>query len=130
MAHYSQAVLRELAWVDEITGTCFACFDRFEVLATVTKLYFVAAVYCEERERAGRAKPDAAFLLADDGDYRELAAAICRQAPAVSTVDAEQFAVAVGRALGPYDLVGLGDPALRNMYPLDRKSTRLNSSHT
>src|SRR5205807_8485700 len=36
LAEYGRAVLRELAWVDEITGTCFACFDRFEVLATVT----------------------------------------------------------------------------------------------
>ena len=29
LLEYNVTVLRELAWVDEITGTCFACFDRF-----------------------------------------------------------------------------------------------------
>ncbi len=82
LAEYGESVLRELAWVDEITGTCFACFDRFEVMVTVAMLYFVAAIYCEEREHAGQASPDAAFLLADDGAYRAMAARVLRDAPA------------------------------------------------
>ena len=57
------------AIVDEITGTCFACFDRFEVMATVSMLYFAAAHYCEERERSGKASPNAAFLLADSSKF-------------------------------------------------------------
>ena len=117
LADYGRAVLRELAWVDEITGTCFACFDRFEVLATVTMLYFAAAIYCEERERAGRAGPDEAFLLADHAAYREIAAAAFRQAPTVPSDEAAHFAAAVGRALEPYNLGGLCDPARRNLYP-------------
>jgi FADH2 O2-dependent halogenase len=116
LADYGRAVLRELAWVDEITGTCFACFDRFEVLTTVTMLYFAAAIYCEERERAGRAGPDEAFLLADDAAYREIAAAVCREAPAVSAADTDRFAAGVGRALEPYNLGGLCDPRRRKMY--------------
>ncbi len=117
LADYGRAVLRELAWVDEITGTCFACFDRFEVLATVTMLYFAAAIYCEERERAGRAGDDEAFLLADHAAYREVAAAAFRRAAAVPPPDAARFAEEVGRAIEPYNLGGLCDPARRNLYP-------------
>jgi FADH2 O2-dependent halogenase len=117
LADYGRSVLDELAWMDEITGACFACFDRFEVLTTVSMLYFAAAIYCEERERAGRAGPDAAFLLADDRTYRELAAAVLRQAPAVAAADAARFAAEVGRAIEPYNLGGLCDPARHNLYP-------------
>jgi FADH2 O2-dependent halogenase len=117
LAEYGAAVLRELAWVDEITGTCFACFDRFDVLAAVSMLYFVAAIYCEERERAGQAEPDEAFLLADDAAYREAAATACREAPRVSAAEAGGFAAGVGRALAPYNRAGLCDPRRRNLYP-------------
>jgi tetracycline 7-halogenase / FADH2 O2-dependent halogenase len=114
---YGRGVLRELAWVDEITGACFACFDRFEVLTAVSMVYFVAAIYCEERERAGRAGPGEAFLLADDVAYREAAALVCRQAPEVSAADADRFADSVRRALEPYNLGGLCDPGRCNLYP-------------
>jgi FADH2 O2-dependent halogenase len=117
LAEYGRAVLRELAWVDEITSAGFACFDRFEVLAAVTMVYFVAAIYCEERERAGRAGTDEAFLLADDPTYREAAAALFREAPTLPAGDAVRFATAVGRALGPYNETGLCDPRRRNLYP-------------
>jgi FADH2 O2-dependent halogenase len=117
LAEYGQAVLRELAWVDEITATCFACFDRFDVLATVTMLYFAAAIYCEERERSGKAGLDEAFLLAEDSNYRVIAAAALEQAPAVAAAQADAFAAAVNRALAPYNLAGLCDPLRRNMYP-------------
>jgi tetracycline 7-halogenase / FADH2 O2-dependent halogenase len=117
LADYGRTVLDELAWVDEITGTCFACFDRFEVLATVSMVYFIAAIYCEERERAGEADPEAAFLLADDPAYRETAAAVCRKALTLPAGEAAGLAAGVRRALAPYNTAGLLDPARRNLYP-------------
>jgi FADH2 O2-dependent halogenase len=117
LAQYGGTVLQELAWMDEITGTCFACLDRFDVMTSVAMLYFVAAVYCEERERAGQAPGDAAFLLADDVPYRQIAAAVCRAAPAVSRSGARSFAAEVQRRLEPYNTCGLCDPARRNLYP-------------
>jgi FADH2 O2-dependent halogenase len=117
LAEYGRNVLDELAWMDEITGTCFACFDRFEVLTTVSMLYFVAAIFCEERERAGKAHPDVAFLLADDARYRAFAAEIVRQAPTVSAPDAAGFAAHFAGAIAPYNLAGLCDPTRRNFYP-------------
>ncbi|MBN9120170.1 MAG: tryptophan 7-halogenase [Planctomycetes bacterium] len=117
LLEYNRTVLRELAWVDEITGTCFACFDRFPVLATASMLYFVAAIYCEERERNGEAGPDDAFLLADHGAFRDLAWDIFRRAVRTPAEDAERFAEGVRDRIAPYNLGGLCDPARRNMYP-------------
>ncbi|OWK38294.1 NAD(P)/FAD-dependent oxidoreductase [Fimbriiglobus ruber] len=117
LIEYGRSVLRELAWVDEITGNCFANFDRFPVMTTVSMLYFAAAIYCEERERRGEAGPDDAFLLADDPTYREIAAHVFRQAATVTAVEAEGFMKEVRDELGAYNLGGLCDPGRRNMYP-------------
>lgn len=113
---YGRTVLRELAWVDEITGTCFRCFDRFPVMATATMLYFTAAVYCEERERHGEAGPDEGFLLADHPPYREIAGRLFREALTVPAADADSFMREAHRLLEPYNRCGLCDPGRRNMY--------------
>jgi tetracycline 7-halogenase / FADH2 O2-dependent halogenase len=115
LADYSRTLLEELAWVDEITAACFACFDRFQVLATVTMIYFVAAIFCEELERAGQGRPG--FLLADDPVYRDIAATVFGQARNVSDAESDRFAAGVARALEPYNLAGLCDSSRRNMYP-------------
>ncbi len=117
LEEYGRRIVDELAWVDEITGTCFACFDRFEVMVPVSMLYFVAAHFCEERERAKQAPPGAAFLLADDTNYRAMAARLCRQALTTTAADSQGFAADVRRALEPYNLCCLGDPGRSNMYP-------------
>jgi FADH2 O2-dependent halogenase len=117
LAAYNHTVLTELRWVDEITGTCFACFDRFPILATAAMLYFVAAIYCEERERNGSAGPADAFLLADHVEFRATARRIFERAEHAPLDDAERFAAAVAAEVAPYNLGGLCDPARRNMYP-------------
>jgi len=122
LAAYGRSVLNELEWMDEITGTCFECFDRFEVMAPVSMLYFAAAHYCEERERAGKAPPDAAFLLADDPAYRQAASRLCQAAPRIAASDAARFAAEFRAAIAPYNLCGLGDPSRCNMYPFSTAS--------
>src|SRR5262249_12889033 len=117
LADYSATVLNELTWVDEITGTCFACFDRFEVMVSVAMLYFVATVNCEERERAGQAPIDAAFLLADDREYRQIARKLCLEAERLSRTDAQAFTGRVHQALQLYNSCGLCDPKRDNLYP-------------
>ena len=116
LVEYGKAVLRELIWVDEITAACFGCFDRFQVLATVTMLYFTAAIYGEERERTGQAGSDDAFLLADHAAYRALAAAVFEEAAIVPAAAADRFAAKVRHAIEPYNLGNLCDPKRRNMY--------------
>lgn len=117
LEEYGRTVLRELAWVDEITGSCFACFDRFPIMATAAMLYFTAAIYCEERDRNGLAREDDAFLLADHAEYRAIAAGLFRQARTLPASDAERFMVEAHHFLEPYNSCGLCDPSRRNMYP-------------
>jgi FADH2 O2-dependent halogenase len=114
---YGEIVLREIAWVDEIAGTCFHCFDRFPVLVTASMLYFVAAIYCEERERSGEGRPDDAFLLTDHAPYREVASRIFREARRLPASEADRFAAEVQKLLAPYNSCGMCDPARHNMYP-------------
>ncbi len=122
LADYGASVLRELAWVDDITGACFECFDRFPVLAAVSMVYFVAAIYCEEEERAGNAGLDPAFLLADHDAYRAIAAPLLEQGPKAGADAIDEFAARARRALEPYDRGGLCDPGRANMYPFVCKS--------
>src|SRR6185312_11607171 len=103
LEEYGRTVLRELAWVDEITGTCFACFDRFPVMATAAMLYFTAATYCEERERRGEAGPDDAFLLADHAEYRAVADRLFEAARTLPASEAVAFADAAREALAPFN---------------------------
>jgi FADH2 O2-dependent halogenase len=114
---YNQTVLRELAWVDEITGTCFKCFDRFPILATAVMLYFAAAIYCEERERSGQSGSDDAFLLAEHAPFREIAGEIFDRAVRTPSDEAARFGRDVGEQIAPFNLGGLCDPDRFNMYP-------------
>lgn len=115
LADYSWTLLEELAWVDEISAACFACFDRFPVLTTVTMIYFAAAIFCEEQERASLGRPG--FLLADDPAYRDIATTVFRQARNIPVAESDTFALSVVRALAPYNFTGLCDLNRRNMYP-------------
>ncbi len=114
---YNRTVIRELAWVDEITGTCFACFDRFPILVTASMLYFVAAIYGEERERTGQAGSDEAFLLADDTEFRAIADRIFRRAASARAEEVDSFRDEVRERIAPYNLAGLCDPLRHNLYP-------------
>jgi FADH2 O2-dependent halogenase len=117
LEEYGRTVIRELAWVDEITGTCFACFDRFPIMAAATMIYFTAATYCEERERKGEAGPDDAFLLADHAEFRSIADRLFTAAQTLPCSEAEWFLEEARRELAPFNRCGLCDPARRNMYP-------------
>lgn len=117
LANYGAKVLRELAWVDEITSACFGGFDRFEVLIATSMLYFAAAIHGEEAERAGLAQPDQAFLLCDDDQYRRLAAVIRAQAPTIPADQAAEFRVHVEQTLRPYHGGKLSASAFPHMYP-------------
>jgi FADH2 O2-dependent halogenase len=80
-------------------------------------LYFVAAIYCEERERTGQAGSDDAFLLADHAEFRATADRVFRRAASAPVEDAERLANEVANRIAPYNLGGLCDPARYNMYP-------------
>jgi FADH2 O2-dependent halogenase len=85
-------------------------------MVSAAMLYFIAAIYCEERERDGMAPADAAFLLADHAEYRRISADFCRRAPTVARADAAAFADELQRALTAFNSCNLGDPRRGNLY--------------
>ncbi|MCH8252978.1 MAG: tryptophan 7-halogenase [Planctomycetes bacterium] len=114
---YSETVLREVELMDRITATCFARFDCFEILASVTMPYFAAVTYMEERIRAGKGDEHDAFLLADNERFRAIVDGVCSAAMATDAKGAAGLARETAAAIEPYNTVGLCDPAKYNVYP-------------
>lgn len=113
---YNERLIGEFRMVDEITSTCFECFDRFGVMTTAAMLYFVAATHCEETLRANPGS-DVGFLLADNTTFCNLVRDMCQRARSCAAHHADDFWGYVGATLRPFNRAGLCDPARRNMYP-------------
>ena len=116
LARYSQTLFREMELLDRITSACLSRLDRFPIATAVTMLYFTAAIFTEERIRAGLDEPDDAFLLADDEQFVALAVELCDAAHHIPPTDAAVFAERVAAAIQPYNTTGLCNPERRNMY--------------
>ncbi|MCH7702329.1 MAG: tryptophan 7-halogenase [Planctomycetes bacterium] len=117
LACYSRTLFREMQLLDRITSACLSRMDSFPIVTAITMLYFTAAIFTEERIRAGQARPDDAFLLADDERFVSLAVELCDVAHHVAPTDVAAFVKRVATAIHPYNTVGLCDPERRNMYP-------------
>lgn len=117
LATYSRTLFREMELLDQVTSACLARLDCFPIVVATSMLYFAAAIFTEERIRAGRDSPDDAFLLADDERFVSLAVELCDAAHRVAPTDAAAFTKRVATAIRPYNTAGLCDPDRRNMYP-------------
>jgi FADH2 O2-dependent halogenase len=137
---YETAVQSELVLTDKVVAGCFDTFGRDpRLLAAVGTLYFAAATTFERRRAAGDTP---AFLLADDPEWLPVVDDLLSRVPptgsdAPSAVAA--FESAVSHGIGPYNRVGLCDPACRNMYrhtaapekaPASAKSAANSGRHT
>lgn len=117
LAAYAVSLDHELAFIDEIVATCYACRRQFGLFAMATLLYFAAATSCE-RQPGGLS---AGFLGAEWPVLREAV----RQARAVLLAGAREPQSAAGlaaiqqkvaRILTPVDVVGLFSPGKPHMY--------------
>ncbi len=117
LAAYGNALARVFDLADSLIAACLKSFDRFDVMVSLTMAYFAAAIYSEERIRAGLDTPDDEFLLAHDQRFRAIAAELCESAAKTGPTDAVEFARRTAELLAPYNTAGLCDPARRNMYP-------------
>ncbi len=112
---YDRAVTHVFDLLDRLVAACLRSFDRFDVMVSLTMAYFAAAIYSEERIRAGHDAPTDEFLLANDRRFCEIAVDLCESAAGVT--DADEFARRAARLLAPFNTAGLCDPERRNMYP-------------
>ena len=127
LQRYEECVLAELDLIDELISGCFAAMKEFRLFAAMSMLYFVAATSYERARLAASAEFTPAFLLAENVTWREVVArmgiqlhAIIRETRAERDdhrrAAIERFEAELAEAVRPYNVVGLCDPALRNMY--------------
>jgi tetracycline 7-halogenase / FADH2 O2-dependent halogenase len=73
---YSRTVRTETEFIDSLLHACYLAMDDFSRFKTTSRLYFVASSMYEHRFRAGRIRPEHAFLCADDEQVRVTASQI------------------------------------------------------
>ena len=111
---YERCVIGEVELIDLLVSGCFAAMGDFRRFTTATMLYFAAATSYERARLASVGEFQSAFLLADDGQWLAVVRRMCdrlREAPSIAEFEQE-----MAEALRPFNVVGLCDPSLRNMY--------------
>jgi len=119
--------LRQEFWlIDRLVYACYLAINDFENFVAASMLYFAAATGYEHQRFASKGLPETArnqvmFLCANDHGFREC---VDRAITALSSETAEKsprnqrksFPMVVKELLEPYNLVGLCDASVENMY--------------
>jgi FADH2 O2-dependent halogenase len=129
LARYGAALAAEADQIDLVVAGAYEAMAHFELVAAQAMLYFGAVSFSEVRQRL---MPDesaawSGFLGVGDpvleGVPREslerLRRITCRRGLDGSAGDREEFSEWMARAITPRNVVGLADPARRNLYPVD-----------
>lgn len=123
---YGTCLHAEVRLVDLIVHGCFRAMKHFPLFAAYSMLYFTAAIWTEHQRRSGEWLPEDAFLGATDPIYQQIVAEsyadVIRLTDQSSVTDAEAraFLDRMRSRIEPYNLAGLCDPNLKNLYPFPR----------
>lgn len=104
---YAASVDRELDRIDGLVAPCYAALRDWPTFRLALLLYKAAATSGERRG------PDDELLLADDSAFT---AAVADFSDRAGPTPAAELRASLRRALGPWDAVGLFDPAVPNMH--------------
>jgi FADH2 O2-dependent halogenase len=119
LREYEQTIFAEITLIDLLVHGCYLARRRFPVFAAFTMLYFAATTTYERRRIEGRLSPGAAFLCADDPAWRRTVESVhrrLRESRQEEDQTVNEFVQFVSDAIGPYNIAGLCDPAVHNMY--------------
>jgi len=120
---YESCLNAEIELIDLIVHGCFRALGQFRLFTAYSMLYFAAAIWNEHRRRNGLWRPSDAFLGATDPQFRQLVSESHRdliellEASRLDSADAEAFSRRMRDRIAPYNLAGLCDPQLMNLYP-------------
>ncbi len=114
LREYEHCVLAEVEMIDLLVSGCFAAMGDFRRFATATMLYFAAATSYERARLASGGEFRPAFLLANDEQWFVVVRRMCDRLYEARSI--EQFEREMVEAIRPFNVVGLCDPNLRNMY--------------
>ncbi|MCH7990384.1 MAG: FAD-dependent oxidoreductase, partial [Planctomycetes bacterium] len=70
LQRYEEILFSELDLIDQLVGGCYAAFADFRLFTAISMLYFAAATTYEHRRADGGPNFQAAFLCADDSQFR------------------------------------------------------------
>jgi FADH2 O2-dependent halogenase len=105
---YETTILHEVDVLDKIIHGCYQCFDDFELFSTYAMLYFAGADFTERQRRVGKT---AGFLNSSDPQFCAMVDDFYTQ-----VLDGTMKPSDISKAIEPWNLVGLCDPAKQNMY--------------
>lgn len=124
---YEANVLAEVELIDLLVSGCFAAMGEFRLFASMSMLYFAAATSYERARVVSTGLFAPAFLRADDRHWRAVVSRmwdrlreVLREIAGVHgeerRVLVERFEAELADAVHPFNVVGLCNPSLKNMY--------------
>jgi len=115
---YEAQTLVELDTTAALVGALYAHMDRFDAFAALSKLYFAAAMYAETTRRLGQPERVNSFLLMNDPKFGPALRHCMEKVFRCPTASGQPAMIeTILKAIEPFDLAGLGDPARRNWHP-------------
>ena len=108
LLEYQRVTLHEVDLLDKIIHGCYQCFDDFELLSSYAMLYFAGADFTERQRRVGK---HAGFLNSGDSAFCDMVDRFYNQ-----VIHGTFQGSDVLNAIEPWNVVGLCDPAKKNMY--------------
>jgi FADH2 O2-dependent halogenase len=119
LAAYEAMTQQELDDTERLVGALYATMADPPLFKRLSLLYFAAAVLSEAARRLGRARLAPGFLLGAHPEFGPELRACADEAAAVPHGAVRDGLLArIDRAIGPFDLAGLGDFARRDWYPV------------
>ena len=127
LRRYEALLTGEAEQIDRLVAGSYLGLSDFSLFVSQAMLYFAVVSFAETRRRLASGSPWNGFLGADDpnveGLYRESYRRLARLTRGgrrrASAEDSRDFGDWVARAIASRNVVGLADPARRNLYPVD-----------
>jgi FADH2 O2-dependent halogenase len=122
LKQYEEILFSELDLIDQLVGGCYESLSDFQLFTSFSMLYFAAATTYEHRRIEEGMNPHAAFLCADDSQFRNVVESVLDNLPSVTKPDGRnaaaisKFEQFVANAIEPFNSVGLCNPSVQNMY--------------
>lgn len=121
LASYAETVSRETEFIDLLISGCYATFCDFELFVAYSMLYFAIVTSYEHGRAMGLQPVETAFLGADQSERWRITEEIHARVhdlmrEGMNARARRDFASHVCRQIAPYNIAGLCDPGVRNMY--------------
>jgi FADH2 O2-dependent halogenase len=118
LEEYGATLLREVDFLDRLIHGCYRAFGRFDLLAAFTMYYFAGAIHSEERREKGLAVERDEFLFSHHPPFREaFTRGYDRLLAEVGSPPSPEYERQVAADIEPYNMAGLCEPGMHNMYP-------------